>query len=177
MKRVTDVHVYTDGSSKHNGKPECVAGWSMVIPNLGDCMYARYGQLAPPSSNNRGEAMGVIAAAEMFARAPDFRAVIYTDSQYIQKACTEWRGKWALTQYDGVKNIDMLLPLFNIIDRSINKPKILWVKGHAGDPGNELADQYAGYGMRGIRQMVESTTQNIQWVEEADVTRRYRAWA
>lgn len=121
--------------------------------------------------------MGVALAAELFHKTPQFKAVIYSDSQYVVKSCNEWRHKWKLQHYDGVKNLDLLLPLFNLIDNSVNKPEIIWVKGHAGNAGNEIADEYAGKGMRGIQHLVESETQDIRWTPEANALALLKPWA
>lgn len=74
---------------------------------------------------------------------------LWTDSQYVQKGVTEWlqgwkqRG-WKTAAKSPVKNAD----LWQELDALIPNHEISWhwVKGHTGDPGNELADQLANKG-------------------------------
>lgn len=158
------IEIWTDGSSKDNGKPNCVAGWSCVF-FLGGKMYVRYGHLGAPSSNNRGEIMGVLYAMKMLKDKPEWQLDIHSDSQYVVKSITEWRRKWAVNKYEGVKNIDLLLPLFNEWDARGNAT-IKWVKGHAGTRGNEIADQFAGYGMKNYASEKADALVNIKMVEK-----------
>lgn len=130
----------------HNGKPNCVGGWSFAIPNFKGKMFVRYGHLPAKSSNNKGEIMGVLYAAHLLQKC-QMPIRIISDSQYVVKSCNEWRAKWARTKYEGIANKDLLVPLFNLIDAH-GQIELKWVKGHAGNAGNELADEYAGLGMR-----------------------------
>lgn len=151
MQRVNGpvvIEVYTDGSSSKNGKPDCIAGWAFVIPDFHGKMIVRYGYLPEGSSNNKGEIIGVLKACEMFSKQDYFLPVIHSDSRYVINSCNEWRKDWANSNYEGVKNINLLKPLFDFIDTSRNKPILKWVKGHAGNVGNELADKYCGMGKR-----------------------------
>lgn len=138
------LDVWTDGSSKDNGKPSCVAGWSAAFM-MGQKTYIRYGHLEAPSSNNRGEIMGVLYTILQFKHKKDWQIQIQSDSQYVVKSINEWRHKWKKSNYEGIKNPDLLIPLFDAWDEHGNA-SIKWVKGHAGIHGNELADEYAGYG-------------------------------
>lgn len=114
---------------------------------MGKKTYIRYGHLPAPSSNNRGEIYGVLYAMQMLKHRKDWRIEIYSDSQYVVKSINEWRHKWKLYNYDGIKNEDLLVPLFNAWDEH-NNASIKWVKGHIGIRGNELSDEYAGLGGR-----------------------------
>lgn len=114
---------------------------------LGKKTYIRFGHLPAPSSNNRGEIYGVLYTILTFKDRKDFELDIYSDSQYVVKSINEWRHKWKLHNYVGIKNEDLLVPLFNAWDEHGNA-RISWVKGHAGTRGNELADEYAGMGTR-----------------------------
>lgn len=159
------VDIYCDGSSAANGKPECTAGWAMVIPNFRGKMFVRYGHLPPPSSNNKGEILGVLYAMSIFSKQSAFSPTIYSDSQYVVKSCNEWRHKWKLSDYFGIKNEALLVPLFNMIDASSCNPKIVWVKGHAGLKGNELADEFCGLGRQKIIRDKKDDVSDIQYVE------------
>jgi ribonuclease HI len=71
---------------------------------------------------------------------------LYTDSQYVRNGITEWlpqwkRRDWRTADRKPVKNVD----LWQALEREIERHRIdwHWVKGHAGDPGNERADRLA----------------------------------
>ena len=71
---------------------------------------------------------------------------LYTDSQYVRKGILEWLPRWKARDWrtadkKPVKNVD----LWQALEREIERHRIEWhwVKGHAGVPGNERADQLA----------------------------------
>jgi ribonuclease HI len=80
---------------------------------------------------------------------------IYTDSVYVQKGMTEWieawkKRSWRTADKKPVKNED----LWQVLDILAQQHQIewLWVKGHAGDPGNERADALANQGVAQVMQ-------------------------
>lgn len=156
------IEIYTDGSSIDNGKPTCVGGWSCVF-YIGKKMYVRYGHLTAPSSNNRAEITGVLYAITTLQDKP-WSITIHSDSQYVVKGINEWRHNWKKKNYDGVKNIDLLLPLYNAWDKH-GSAKIEWVRGHIGISGNETADKYASYGSRNVNMNHITENVNIQMLE------------
>jgi ribonuclease HI len=158
------IDVWTDGSSLDNGKPHCVGGWSAVFM-MGNKKYIRYGHLPAPSSNNRGEIFGVLYTMMMFKDKKDWNIQIRSDSQYVVKAINEWRHKWKLSKYEGIKNPDLLIPLFNAWDAHGNAT-INWVKGHAGTYGNELADEYAGLGSKKITREISNDAYDIKMIQQ-----------
>ena len=104
------------------------------------------GELA--TTNNRMELMAAIQALEALTR--DCRVELHTDSQYVQKGIHEWihgwkkRG-WLTADKKPVKNDD----LWKRLDAARLRHHVdwRWVKGHAGDPGNERADMLANRGV------------------------------
>jgi ribonuclease HI len=104
------------------------------------------------TTNNRMEMMSVIEA--LGALKGPCRVVLYTDSSYVQKGITEWitgwkaRG-WRTADKKPVKNED----LWRALDAAAARHKVewRWVKGHAGDPGNERADALANRGVESVR--------------------------
>ena len=166
-----NIEIYTDGSSMHNGKPDCVGGWSACYV-MGKKKYIRYGHLPAPSSNNRGEIYGVLYTIMTFVNKPDWKLHIYSDSQYVVKSINEWRHKWKKKNYDGVMNADLVLPMFDAWDKHGNA-EISWVKGHMGNAGNELADEFAGCGMRNIDRTMKSDYIDIVKVEEVKYAGNY----
>lgn len=176
--------IYTDGSSRKNGKPECTAGWSMVayvgceehhgtingkptIRYTGGKTFVRYGHLPAPSSNNQGEIMGVLYGILKFGKS-NWDLEFHSDSQYVEKSINEWRHKHRRTHYAGIKNADLLVPLYDAWDTH-GRSTIKWVKGHAGHQGNEAADEYAGYGVDNLKRERSDDQQNIQIVDYKEI--------
>ncbi len=141
-----DIQIYTDGSSQHNGKPNCIAGWAMVIPNFRGKMFIRYGNLPAPSSNNKGEIVGVLYALSIFANQTTFHPEIFSDSQYVVNSVTNWANNWEKINYEGIKNRALIMPMHQLYKNNKCKVALKWVKGHAGLHGNELADEFCSYG-------------------------------
>ena len=104
------------------------------------------------TTNNRMELTAVIETLASLKRACD--VIIYTDSQYVRKGITEWihgwkaRG-WQTADRKPVKNADLWRRLDAL--RELHSVDWRWVRGHAGDPGNERADALANRGAAGDR--------------------------
>jgi ribonuclease HI len=97
------------------------------------------------------EMMAAITALETLREACEI--TLFTDSKYVMQGLTEWLAAWKARGWrtaskQPVKNQD----LWERLDAAVQRHKIdwRWVKGHAGDPGNEMADQLAN---QGIEQM------------------------
>ena len=140
------IEIYTDGACKGNpGR----GGWGALL-RMGDQEKEMFGG-EPLTTNNRMEMMAVIAALEALNR-PSV-AVVYTDSQYVQKGISEWihgwkaRG-WITAAKAPVKNAD----LWKRLDAATQTHTIewRWVKGHAGHPENERADALANKGVESV---------------------------
>jgi ribonuclease HI len=99
------------------------------------------------------ELMAVIKALSALKRPCEIK--LHTDSQYVLKGITEWisgwkaRG-WRTASKEPVKNVD----LWQALDAACQTHQIewIWVRGHTGNPGNELADQLANQGVESVRQ-------------------------
>lgn len=141
------ITLYTDGSVQHNGKPEGYAGWAMVSDQPGK-LYVRYGHMAPTSTNGRGEIGGVLYALALMWKS-NLNLRIISDAQYVIRSINEWRHKHKATGYQGIKNQDLLEPLYHLWDAH-GKSTIEWVKGHSGVRGNEIADVWADHGCRSV---------------------------
>jgi len=139
---VSKVEIYTDGACRGNPGP---GGWGAVLM-YGDKRKEIFGGDAN-TTNNRMELMAAIQALSALTR--ECELTLYTDSQYVRKGITEWidnwkkRG-WKTAAKKPVKNAD----LWQELDGQVARHKInwVWVKGHAGNEGNELADQLANKG-------------------------------
>jgi ribonuclease HI len=80
------------------------------------------------------------------------RVRVYTDSQYVQKGISEWihtwkRKKWLTSGKQPVKNVDLWKELDELAQQ--HSVEWHWVKGHAGHPENERADELANKGIPG----------------------------
>lgn len=100
------------------------------------------------TTNNRMELTAPIRALESLPRPSVVR--IFTDSTYVQTGITAWlprwkRNGWLTAAKQPVKNTDLWLRLEQAAAR--HKVQWLWIKGHAGHPGNERADRLATRGL------------------------------
>jgi ribonuclease HI len=137
------VDIYTDGACSGNPGP---GGWGAILRFNGrdDELFG----YDPATTNNRMELMGVIAALRSLTREVPVR--VHTDSQYVQKGMSEWihgwkRRGWKTASKEPVKNEDLWRALDTLAaGRAI---EWLWVKGHAGHPENERADELARRGI------------------------------
>jgi ribonuclease HI len=142
-----DVVIHTDGACKGNPGP---GGWGALLVSGAHEKELFGGQ--KHTTNNRMEMMAVIEA--LGALKGPCRVVLYTDSSYVQKGITEWitgwkaRG-WRTADKKPVKNED----LWRLLDTAAARHRVewRWVKGHAGDPGNERADALANRGVAAVR--------------------------
>jgi ribonuclease HI len=137
------IKIYTDGACK--GNPG-VGGWGALI--LQDDKNIELFGGENETTNNRMELMAVIMALKEMS--PSEELTIYTDSTYVQKGISEWIKNWKLNNWRSsnkkpVKNKDLWMQL----DESSYSRKINWewVKGHAGNEGNEKADELANKGV------------------------------
>ncbi len=160
---MTIFNIYTDGSSQHNGKPHGFAGWAMVAVTPAK-KFIRYGHLAPPSTNGRGEIAGVLYGIATFFSNPNIRLNFISDAQYVVNSINRWR---LTNRGNGVKNMDMLKPLYAMWEAHGNS-SIEWVKGHSGDFGNEIADEWADKGCRQIIMDSETPTESIRFISDKE---------
>lgn len=140
------VEIYADGACKGNPGPGGWGAWLRFDGNDNASEKSLYGgELL--TTNNRMELTAVICALEALTRACNVK--LYTDSVYVQKGMTEWisgwksRG-WRTADKKPVKNDD----LWKKLDLLAKQHQIqwIWVKGHAGNVGNERADALANQG-------------------------------
>ncbi len=143
MSSANQVEIYTDGACRGNPGP---GGWGALL-RYGDTEREICGGEAN-TTNNRMELTAAIEALKILKR--PCALTLYTDSQYVRKGMLEWiegwkaRG-WKTAAKKPVKNDD----LWRALDEQVNRHQIkwVWVKGHAGNPGNEKADELANRGI------------------------------
>ena len=140
---MTEVVIYTDGACSGNPGP---GGWGVVLQG-GDREKELYGGDVQ-TTNNRMELMAAIQALEALQR-PSM-VILHTDSKYLLDGITKWiqgwqRNGWKTAAKKPVKNDDLWRRLTEAMrPHDVNW---VWVKGHAGDPGNERADALARRGI------------------------------
>ena len=143
MQNDEAVEIWTDGACKGNPGP---GGWGVLL-KMGAIEKTLHGG-EPLTTNNRMEMLAVIEALGALKR--PCKVLLHVDSQYVMKGMTEWihgwkqRG-WRTADKKPVKNAD----LWQRMEEEVAKHTITWkwVKGHAGDPGNERADLLANRGV------------------------------
>ncbi len=142
---MTTVTLYTDGACKGNPGP---GGWGALLL-AGDIEKELFGgELA--TTNNRMELTAVIEGLAALKRPCE--VVVYLDSQYVRQGITEWikgwkaRG-WRTASKAPVKNVDLWQRLDSLVAQGGHNIDWRWVKGHAGNPGNERADALANRGV------------------------------
>ena len=140
---MTEVVIYTDGACSGNPGP---GGWGVVMRWQGK-EREMYG-FDPLTTNNRMELMAAIQALEALQRPTTVS--LHTDSKYLLDGITKWipnwqRNGWKTAAKKPVKNDD----LWRRLTEAMRPHKVswVWVKGHAGDPGNERADALARRGI------------------------------
>ncbi len=141
------IKVYTDGACKGNPGP---GGWGVYIQSNVD-EKELYGG-SPETTNNQ---MEMQAALEALKHLKDEDEVIelYTDSNYLRQGITEWIHKWKKNNWKTaakkpVANRDLWIEISDL--NEIMNVQWNWVKGHAGDPGNERADELANIGAESV---------------------------
>ena len=144
---MADLEIWTDGACSGNPGP---GGWGAIL-RYGDTEREISGG-EPETTNNRMELLAAIEALSALKRSCD--VVLHTDSRYVMDGITEWlpnwkRRGWKTAAKKPVKNADLWQRLDELNGR--HRVSWRWVKGHAGDPDNERADELARQGMEPYR--------------------------
>ncbi len=144
-----DLFAYTDGACSGNPGP---GGWGALLQAKDGATVVKQRELnggAAETTNNRMELLAAIAALEALERPSDI--TIVTDSAYVKNGVTSWihgwkRNGWKTSTRQPVKNED----LWRRLDTAQARHRVTWqwVKGHAGHPENERADELARAGMK-----------------------------
>ena len=143
-----ELFAYTDGACSGNPGP---GGWGVL-------MIAREGETVvktrelnggeADTTNNRMELLAAISALEALKR--DSEITVVTDSAYVKNGVSQWihgwkRNGWKTADKKPVKNVDLWQRLDEV--RARHRVTWEWIKGHAGHPENERADELARAGM------------------------------
>jgi ribonuclease HI len=135
--------IYIDGACVGNPGP---GGWAAIILLENKKKEIFGGEKS--TTNNRMELTAAIKALEYFVELEkkEFSLKIFTDSNYVKDGITIWIHKWEKNNWKtsdkkDVKNIDLWKKLKELTKHE--KIEWNWIKGHSGDPYNELADKLA----------------------------------
>lgn len=141
------IEIYTDGACSGNPGP---GGWGVFLKWRGHEKELSGGE--PDTTNNRMELMAAIQALESLKRAS--AVDLHTDSTYVKDGITKWihgwkRNGWKTSAKKPVKNED----LWKRLDAALSDHQVSWhwIKGHAGHPGNERADELATTAAQAIK--------------------------
>ena len=139
----TKLEIYTDGACRGNPGP---GGWGALLMYGDERKEICGGE--KETTNNRMELSAAIFALASLKRPCDL--TLYTDSKYVMTGINEWIKGWKAKGWQTaakkpVKNVD----LWKQLDQETQRHTIkwVWVKGHAGNEGNEAADQLANRGI------------------------------
>jgi len=145
---MVDLIAYTDGACSGNPGP---GGWGVLMRAMRGDAVVKQRELsggAAETTNNQMELMAAISALEALKRPS--KLTIVTDSQYVKNGVTGWihgwkRNGWRTAARKPVKNAE----LWQRLDAAQARHDVTWewVKGHAGHPENERADELARAGM------------------------------
>ncbi|HHW33074.1 ribonuclease HI [Paracoccus solventivorans] len=143
-----ELHAWTDGACSGNPGP---GGWGVVMRAVDGGRIVKERELSggePATTNNRMELMAAISALEALTRPSAI--TITTDSAYVKNGVTGWihgwkRNGWRTADRKPVKNVD----LWQRLEAAAAAHQVTWewIKGHAGHPENERADELARAGM------------------------------
>jgi ribonuclease HI len=137
------IEIYTDGACRGNPGP---GGWGALLI-AGKHQKTMHGG-DPETTNNRMELTAAIEALN--ALKGHSNVILHTDSKYVMDGINEWMPNWKKRGWKTaakkpVKNKD----LWQALDEAAGRHEIdwRWVKGHDGNPGNEMADELANRGI------------------------------
>tara|TARA_A100001011_G_scaffold252840_1_gene261067 strand:+ start:993 stop:1460 length:468 start_codon:yes stop_codon:yes gene_type:complete len=140
------VKAYTDGACSGNPGP---GGWGVYLVaenNAGEVVKEEnlYGK-NKETTNQIMELTAAIQALESLKR-KNVDITVFTDSKYVIDGITKWifgwlKNNWSTASKKPVANRVLWEELFTLTKNQ--NVEWVWVKGHAGVPGNEKADSLA----------------------------------
>jgi ribonuclease HI len=138
------VEIFTDGACSGNPGP---GGWGAILRSGAHEKELKGGE--ERTTNNRMELMAAITALEALKKPS--HVDLHTDSEYVKNGITAWihnwkRNGWRTADKKPVKNAELWQRLEQALEH--HEVKWHWVKGHAGHPENERADELAREGMK-----------------------------
>jgi len=145
------IEIYTDGSAVPNPGN---GGWGFVIYQ-DDNKKCYCGYVKEKTTNNKMELMAVTKAIQKTESKYDKEHIIlYTDSNYVKSGLMSkkdvlfegWIKGWIKKNWKDVKNVNEWKLLYNLLQKTKNHYEIRWVKAHADNVKNNMADKLANKG-------------------------------
>ena len=151
-----ELFAYTDGACSGNPGP---GGWGVLLRAIKGADIVKERTLsggAAETTNNQMELLAAISALEALEKPS--KITVVTDSAYVKNGVTGWifgwkRNGWRTSNKKPVKNVE----LWQRLDKAAARHTVTWewVKGHAGHPENERADELAREGMEPFKKAAE----------------------
>ncbi len=136
---------HTDGSASPNPGP---GGFAVILDGKPAVLGSE--PAGGQTTNIRMEGFAIIAALKHANGEP---CEIYTDSEFWINVITRWSLNWEKAGWKKkggeIKNLDIVREVCPLYRES--NAKLIWVRGHNNDPGNELADEWANKARQGSR--------------------------
>ena len=150
-----NLFAYTDGACSGNPGP---GGWGVLLVAKTHQKIIKERELCggqDSTTNNQMELLAAISALEILDRPSKIK--IITDSSYVKNGVTQWlenwkKNEWKTAARKPVKNAE----LWRRLDEARSRHEVAWewVKGHAGHPENERADELARKGMEPFKSKI-----------------------
>ena len=151
-----ELFAYTDGACSGNPGP---GGWGVLLRATKGADIVKERTLnggASETTNNQMELLAAISALEALEKPS--KITVVTDSAYVKNGVTGWicgwkRNGWRTSNKKPVKNVE----LWQRLDKAAARHTVTWewVKGHAGHPENERADELAREGMEPFKKATQ----------------------
>ncbi len=151
-----ELFAYTDGACSGNPGP---GGWGVLLRAIKGSDIVKERTLnggAAETTNNQMELLAAISALEALEKPS--KITVVTDSAYVKNGVTGWifgwkRNGWRTSNKKPVKNVE----LWQRLDKAAARHTVTWewVKGHAGHPENERADELAREGMEPFKKAAQ----------------------
>lgn len=151
-----ELFAYTDGACSGNPGP---GGWGVLLRAIKGADIVKERSLnggAAETTNNQMELLAAISALEALEKPS--KITVVTDSAYVKNGVTGWifgwkRNGWRTSNKKPVKNVE----LWQRLDKAAARHTVTWewVKGHAGHPENERADELAREGMEPFKKAAQ----------------------
>jgi ribonuclease HI len=151
-----ELFAYTDGACSGNPGP---GGWGVLLRAIKGADIVKERSLnggAAETTNNQMELLAAISALEALEKPS--KITVVTDSAYVKNGVTGWifgwkRNGWRTSNKKPVKNVE----LWQRLDKAAARHTVTWewVKGHAGHPENERADELAREGMEPFKKATQ----------------------
>ncbi|SDE14465.1 ribonuclease HI [Paracoccus isoporae] len=156
---MSELFAWTDGACSGNPGP---GGWGVLMRAMNGAEIVKERELKggeAQTTNNRMELIAAIEALEALRRPSAI--TITTDSAYVKNGVTGWihgwkKNGWKTAARKPVKNDD----LWQRLDAAQSRHQVRWewIKGHAGHPENERADELARAGMKPYKPASKAAT-------------------